>query len=337
MIQAGKNVTAKDDPLQKIKVEYLYHKLKNPDPELEAKIRQLRIIRQLDPGKYSILKRQLPYVVCGIFNPPFRRTENFGFTEYFIVDIDHIGEKELNVPELRQRLSTDPRVMMCFLSPGEDGLKLIFRLKERCYDAGVYSVFYKLFIIRFATQYSLEQVIDSRTSDVARACFMSVDHDVYFNAEAECVDISTFINSEDTSELFRIKKQTENDTTLTATPETKLRQQSPDDEAMQQIRNLLLPNSKALTQKREAFVPEELNLLMENLIPYIENSGVKVTEVINIHYGKKLKMKMGLKESEINLFHGQRGYSVVISPRRGTNDEMNSLMAQLIEQYLIQV
>ena len=336
MIQAGKNVTAKDDPLQKIKVEYLYHKLKNPDPDLAAKIRQLRIIRQLDPKQYSILKRQLPYVVCGIFNPPFRRTENFGFTEYFIVDIDHVGEKELNVAELRNRLSTDPRVMMCFMSPGEDGLKIIFRLKDRCYDAGIYSVFYKLFLFRFATQFGLEQVIDSRTSDVARACFISVDYDVYFNPEAECVDLNAYLNTEDASELFRIKKQVEKDTVDAVRPENKLPQHTPDDESMQFIRSLLHPNSRPVTGKREAFVPEVLNLLMENLIPYIENSGVKVTEVINIHYGKKLKMKMGLKESEINLFHGQRGYSVVISPRRGTNDEMNSLMAQLIEQYLTQ-
>jgi hypothetical protein len=330
----GKNVTAKDDALQKIKVEYLYHKLIHPDAVIESKIRQLRIIRQLDPKQYSFLKRQLPYIVCGMFNPAYRRTENFGYTEYFIVDIDHIGEKELSVSELRTRLIADTRVVLCFLSPGEDGLKLLFRLNERCYDAGIYTLFYKLFVLQFAKKYGLEQVIDARTSDVARACFVSIDAEAYYNPEAEVVDLNTFMNIEDTSELFRIKKQLENDKLLPAKQNDTALQRTPDDDALKQIRALLNPGGRSLTPKREAFIPQELNELMEKLVPHIEQAGIAVAAIENINYGKKLKMKMGLKEAEINVFYGKKGYSVIISPRRGTNDELNALMAQLIEQYL---
>ncbi len=334
MIMVGKNVTAKDDALQKIKVEYLYHKLIHPDAVIESKIRQLRIIRQLDPKQYSFLKRQLPYIVCGMFNPAYRRTENFGYTEYFIVDIDHIGEKELSVSELRTRLIADTRVVLCFLSPGEDGLKLLFRLNERCYDAGIYTLFYKLFVLQFAKKYGLEQVIDARTSDVARACFVSIDAEAYYNPEAEVVDLNTFMNIEDTSELFRIKKQLENDKLLPAKQNDTALQRTPDDDALKQIRALLNPGGRSLTPKREAFIPQELNELMEKLVPHIEQAGIAVAAIENINYGKKLKMKMGLKEAEINVFYGKKGYSVIISPRRGTNDELNALMAQLIEQYL---
>lgn len=330
----GKNVTAKDDALQKIKVEYLYHKLIHPDAVIESKIRQLRIVRQLDPKQYSFLKRQLPYIVCGMFNPAYRRTENFGYTEYFMVDIDHIGEKELSVSELRTRLTADARVVLCFLSPGEDGLKLLFRLNERCYDAGIYSLFYKLFILQFAKKYGLEQVIDARTSDVARACFVSIDAEAFYNPEAEAIDLNTFMNTEDTSELFRIKKQVENDKSLPAKQNDTALQRTPDDDALKQIRALLNPGGRSLMPKREAFIPQELNELMEKLVPYIEQAGVAVAAIENISYGKKLKMKMGLKEAEINVFYGKKGYSVIISPRRGTNDELNALMAQLIEQYL---
>lgn len=334
MIMVGKNVTAKDDALQKIKVEYLYHKLIHPDAVIESKIRQLRIIRQLDPKQYSFLKRQLPYIVCGMFNPAYRRTENFGYTEYFIVDIDHIGEKEMSVSELRTRLIADTRVVLCFLSPGEDGLKLLFRLNERCYDAGIYTLFYKLFVLQFAKKYGLEQVIDARTSDVARACFVSIDAEAYYNPEAEVVDLNTFMNIEDTSELFRIKKQLENDKLLPAKQNDTALQRTPDDDALKQIRALLNPGGRSLTPKREAFIPQELNELMEKLVPHIEQAGIAVAAIENINYGKKLKMKMGLKEAEINVFYGKKGYSVIISPRRGTNDELNALMAQLIEQYL---
>ena len=97
MISAGKSITTKDDLLMKIKPEYLYHKLINPNAQIDSLIRQLRVIRLLDEKKYSQLKRSLPYVVCGIFNPPYRRTEHFGYTQYFILDIDNITEKEMQV------------------------------------------------------------------------------------------------------------------------------------------------------------------------------------------------------------------------------------------------
>ncbi len=334
MIMVGKNVTAKDDALQKIKVEYLYHKLIHPDAVIESKIRQLRIVRQLDPKQYSFLKRQLPYIVCGMFNPAYRRTENFGYTEYFMVDIDHIGEKEMSVNDLRARLVADARVALCFLSPGEDGLKLLFRLKERCYDAGIYSLFYKLFVLQLAKKFGLEQVIDARTSDVARACFVSIDAEAYYNPNAEAVDLNSFVNTEDTSELFRIKKQVDNDKTLPAIVSDAALQRTPDDDALKQIRALLNPGGRSMLSKREAFIPQELNELMNKLVPHIEQAGVSVAAIENINYGKKLKMKVGFKEAEINIFYGRKGYSVIISPRRGTNDELNALMAQLIEQYL---
>ena len=88
MIQAGKNIMYKNDPLVKIKPEYFYHKLVNPNAEIINLLRQLRVVRIMDLKQYSKLKRNLPYVVCGVFNPPFRHTNNFAYTEYFFIDID---------------------------------------------------------------------------------------------------------------------------------------------------------------------------------------------------------------------------------------------------------
>ena len=86
------------------------------------------------------------------------------------------------------------RVVLSFLSPSEDGLKVFFKLKERCYDSGLYSLFYKAFLLEFSKQYVLHQVIDTRTSDVTRACFVSVDPDAYYNPDAVQVDIRAFID-----------------------------------------------------------------------------------------------------------------------------------------------
>lgn len=93
-------------------------------------------------------------------------------------------------------------------------------------------------------------------------------------------------------------------------------------------RQLLNPHAKK--ERPSVFVPQELEEMMVVLKPYIEKVGVVVTEVINIQYGKKIRLKMGMKQAEINLFFGKKGFSVVQSPRTGTSAELNQLMADLI-------
>jgi len=335
MIMTGMGVTVKDDPLHKIKVEYLYHKLLQPNPDIEARIRQLRIIRQLDPKQYSNLKRQLPYIVCGMFNPAVRKSDYFAFTEYFIVDIDHIEEKELSVESLKAKFIADKRVVLCFVSPGQDGLKIMFRLRDRCYDAGIYSVFYKVFVSKLGAEYNIEQVIDTRTSDVARACFVSMDADAYFNTEAETVDLELYLNTDNVSEMFRIKKEVE--AKLPAVAEKKEPTIGVDDSTIAQIKALLRPDLKQALQKPEAYVPQQLDDIMDGLVAYIEPTGIIIKEITGINYGKKMQFLSGIKQAEINVFWGKKGYSVVQSPRRGTNAELNQLMADLIQQFVLQL
>lgn len=336
MIQSGRSITTKEDRLVKVKIEYLYHKIIKPDVAIETHIRQLRIIRQMDPKQYGLLKRQLPYIVCGIFNPPVRRTENFAYIEYFIVDIDNLTEKKIILATLKKQLQSDSRVLLCFVSPSEDGLKLMFKLSERCYDAGIYSLFYKVFLQKFSQQYHLEQVIDTRTSDVARACFLSYDSECYYNPTATPIDIQAFINVENVSELFQVKKEIEKEIAQSEPTKTNKDVSTLDDDTMIKIKSLLNPKIKAKIEKREVFVPDELNLIIEDLLSYLSNAGITIKEVINIHYGKKIKMKLNFREAEINLFYGSKGYSVVQSPRRGTDDELNKLCADLIQQFLMQ-
>ena len=155
MLSAALNIKDVKEALRKVPVRNLYDAVRSPREATCALLRQLKVVRQINPTQYAMLKQQLPYFVCASFNPPFRRTENFAFTEYFIVDIDHISEKGLVVSDLRRTITTDTRTMMCFLSPGGDGLKVLFRLSERCFDAGLYKVFYKVFLDRFSHQYDL--------------------------------------------------------------------------------------------------------------------------------------------------------------------------------------
>lgn len=337
MLYAGKQITSPTDQLKKVTTDYLYHSIRNPKSDIESQIRQLRIIKNIDSKKYALLKRQLPYLVCGTFNPPFRRTENFAYIDCFIVDIDHITAKGLSLTEVRDQLQSDSRTVLCFLSPGEDGLKVLFNLKDRCYDHGIYSLFYKVFIQKLSEQYHLEQVIDEHTSDVCRACFISCDPNAYYNASAELVDIKSFLDEGNPSALFDLKRDVEKNETEQKKQEDKTEDApiGPDDDAISNIKKILKMRP-AKTNKPEAFVPEELEDIIADLQLYIENTGLHVSDIININYGKKLRMKLALKQAEVNVFYGKRGFSVVESPRTGTNEELNKLASELIEGFLDQ-
>lgn len=338
MIMTGANIQSSADPLRKIQEEYLYHGLTKPKPQIEAKMRQLRVAYQIDPKQYSVQKRTLPYVVCGIFNPPYRRKENFAYIENFIVDIDHLSSKDLSINEVRKRIEADERVLMSFISPSEDGLKVMFQLAERCYDAGQFSIFYKEFIRQFALRHQVDQVVDPRTSDVTRACFISVDPNAYFNFLCDAVNIGDYLNLSNPVEIFDLKQQQEKadkeNAAKTAEEVRAVHLTDPDKEVMNRIKQQLNPKAASATKRPPAYVPQQLVEIMEDLKKYIEETGLIVSEIISIQFAKKIRIKMGLKEAEINLFYGKRGFTVVKSPRCGTDNELNDVCAQLIQSFI---
>ena len=339
MIMAGKNVRSTSEQLVKVKVEYLYHSIRSPKPEIVAKIRQLRLLRDLDANSYRQQKTQLPYVVCAIFSPAFRNKQNFAYTEYFIVDIDHIGAKGLNLTELRARMQNDSRVVMSFVSPGEDGLKVMFRLKERCMDAGLYSVFYKSFIRSLSDQYGLEQVLDSVTSDVSRACFISVDPDAYYNPEADGVDMNAYLRNGDALSLMDQKHELDElaheGDKRKAEEEKAERPADPDTATLSRIREVLkLAKARKQEAEQSVEVPVILNEIIGDLKRFISETGAMVTEVRNIQYAKQIHMVIDKKEAEINLYSGKHGFRIVRSTKSGTDSAMNDLAAGLIEAFL---
>ena len=329
MILFGRNITSPNDPLVKVPVANIFHALRSPKPETVAQVRQLRLVRSIDPKRYGILKRQLPYLVCGIFSPPCRRSENFAYIEYFILDIDHVSDKQLSTSE---RFAGDSRTVLTFVSPSEDGLKVMFRLAERCYDKGLFSLFYKAFALQMARQYGIEQVIDAQTCDVTRACFVSVDPDAYYNPDAEPVDIEHYLPHDNPQAMLDLKHELESQ--VSEAPQSP---NSPPSEPKADVDDETMRNIKAIQKpSKPVFVPEQLNEIIDDLIAFITQTGVEVTEVVNISYGKKIRMKMRLKQAEVNLFYGKRGFSVVKSPRTGTDEEFNEIAAQLIDSFLRQ-
>lgn len=328
MFSAGVNIKSQD-ALKKVTLEYIYNSIKNPKPDILATITQLRTIKSLDKTLYRERKTLLPFFVCGVFNPPYRKIQNFGYTEYFVVDIDHINEKGLNINELKKSICCDQRVLLCFVSPGQEGLKVLFKLCEKCYDAGLYSLFYRSFVKKLSLEYNLEQVLDSSTCDASRACFISYDPELYYNPNAEMIDINSHINLENDDSIFEAK----------STKETNLEEEKKSQDLaadiMTKIRQTL--GAKVNCQRDKTYyVPEELNEIMDSLSHYLIEHNVEINKISNISYGKKLQLRLGLKQAEINLFYGKKGFSVVISPRSGTSKELNELMKELITTFIIE-
>lgn len=59
MIMAGSNITSSGDVLKKVQEEYLYNSIRHPKPDIDARMRQLRIVYNIDRKQYSSLKRTL--------------------------------------------------------------------------------------------------------------------------------------------------------------------------------------------------------------------------------------------------------------------------------------
>lgn len=335
-MMTGTDITSPADKLVKVTEEHIYNSLVSPKPHIANLISQLRTVYTIDLKRYAAIKKQLPYIVCGMFNPPYRNSNNFAYTETFILDFDHLGSKGLKVDDIRQKFIRDDRVLMCFSSPSEDGIKAIFRLKERCYDKGIYSLFYKAFAKKLAAEYGLEQVIDSSTSDVSRACFVSVDPKAWYNPLAEDIDLNAYVDINNPAEVADLRREQKAAEAKAAAEKDKAEKdpssKEPPQDVMAAIRQKL--NPKASLPSKPAYVPEVLKRIMPALKEYIELTGICVDEVIDIQYGKKIRASMGTKQAELNLFYGQRGYKPVISPRRGTDSEANELLQLAVINFL---
>jgi len=333
MISFGRQIRSSMDGLQSISIADFVQMVKSPDDVLRSQIEQLRIINEVDTESYSRLKRQLPYIVCAHFNPCFRKTENFTQTEYFIIDIDHIGSKGLSLCELRKTIQEDKRVVACFVSPSEDGLKVMFKLSERCTDSGLYSIFYKAFAKQFALTYHLEQVVDNKTSDVCRACFMSCDENIFFNPDAETVDMSDYVK-EDNSLFMRELMQSQKREEIDAPVVEPIVNLDPTEDELDRIKQILKLRRSKIVDQKSIFFSKEVDNAMAGLSVVLNDAGVEIVDSTNINYGKKLRLSSGSKFAEINIFHGKRGFSVVEIPKSGIDTELNSLAAELITLWL---
>lgn len=333
MLMFGRSITTPADPLHPLTVEQYYRVLVNPKREFADSMAQLRAVKSIDEKRYSELKKKLPYLVCGRFHPPVRRKENFAATECFILDLDHLSATGRSLADIRHLVQQDERLLLSFVSPGGDGLKLLFRLDKPCTDPALFSAFYKLFARSFAEQYDLMQVMDFKTSDVSRACFMSVDADAWYRADARPVSLEAYVNPADFHETEKALKEVEQQ--LKALP---IRKEpagaDPPDDVLARIKKRLNPNARQPRQK-QYHVPDEVDDALGTLREKLSKYEMEIVETAPINYGRKVRVKAGNYWAEINIFYGRRGFSVVKTTKSGSNAELADLAAGVIANLLL--
>lgn len=337
-ISLGHHLTSPNERMEIITLVDLYERISHANSSLNSQQEILRSVRDLDQSKYAQLKRALPYFVCGKFENGVRKIENFSHLEAFILDVDHFEDNDISIENLKKHIAQDERVAMIFISPSGNGLKLLFFLDEACRDSNIYTAFYKRFAIEFAKEYKLENYVDYKTCDVTRACFLASDANAILNLNFIAIHMDDYINTEAVDLFVYDNKQaaSECQALITVVEEATSKSIDPNQETMNKIKERLEMNRKRLPAAtcQEIYVPTEIKAIFEGLKASVEETGVELYETRDIQYGMKLCFRVNLILAELNLFFGKRGFTVVESPKRGTSSELNSMMAELVRDYI---
>lgn len=332
MLYYGKHITTPSDTLHPIEPGVLFAGIMRPKLAFVDTITQLRALRSLDPAQYRDAKKRLPYIVCGRFHPAIRRKEYFAAIQYLIIDLDHLSEHDTDSATLRTDLAADPAVLGYFQSPGGDGLKVMFQLDKPCTDSALFSSFYKLFVRDFARKYDVSACIDNATHDVTRACFISYDPDARFNPQPTLLRIQECIPDLDFEQVSHEIREAEKEM-RTDTVEQK--NQSPDKNVLDKIKSKLNPGARPARTKNY-IVPEEVDTAMEVLRHRLPDWELILRSAEPISYGRKIQVQAtgSLLFAEINLFYGRKGFTLVLTTRSGSNQELGEMACQIITTIL---
>lgn len=94
-------------------------------------------------------------------------------------DLDHLHREGVDICELKKRLSLDPHVLFCFVSPGGDGFKIGIPVATGYED---HTEAFLAMQRYFESTYGI--LPDDACKDVSRLCFLSSDPEIFINENA---------------------------------------------------------------------------------------------------------------------------------------------------------
>jgi hypothetical protein len=324
MLSIGTSITSATERMKECNLKDVFQQITGAKPSaLEHDTTRLRKLLSIDKAGYRAAKTRLPYVVGSIFVDGVRRIDSLIDAHYFILDVDHIQLENGAIPDPIMR---DPSVALAFVSPGGEGVKIFCKLDTACRDPKRFSEAYKIFASAFADRTGLSGSLDLRTSDVSRACFLSFDRNAHYNPNAIAVDWQAFEGIQEVVDegVFRPLKTVRDDTVST---------RELDEQAYKNILKTINPNTPVRREK-EVTIPRQLLELQTQIGPACKNANLEIIRIEPINYGLKIVASQGYRTAEVNIFYGKKGYSVVLSPKTGTDPVLNDLLYSCIYHLL---
>jgi hypothetical protein len=133
---------------------------------------------RIEPDKVirNELKSKLPYATfCGTFSS--RANSNLkNHSGLACLDFDNVD----NITDLRKQINEDKYTFSSFLSPSGDGLKVLVKIPSVDNNND-----YQDYYIELINHFGKYHEIDKGTKDLARACYLSFDNDLFLNVDSE--------------------------------------------------------------------------------------------------------------------------------------------------------
>jgi hypothetical protein len=144
------------------------------DGEYKQKVSNIRL--ETKKEERNKLKSQLPYVTfCGTFST--RSNSNLkSHSGLACLDFDDVEQLEY----LRDSINEDSFTFSSFVSPSGDGLKVLVKIPMIDNNND-----YQDYYVELIKHYSKYHNLDEGTKDLARACYVSYDKDLFLNADSE--------------------------------------------------------------------------------------------------------------------------------------------------------
>ena len=142
--------------------------------EYKNRIGQIRV--ETDKAKRNELKSKMPYVTfCGTFTS--RSNSNLkSHSGLACLDFDNV----VNLDDLRKVINEDSFTFASFVSPSGDGLKVLVKIPQIDNNND-----YQDYYVELIKHYSKYHNLDEGTKDLARACYLSFDEDVFISSDSE--------------------------------------------------------------------------------------------------------------------------------------------------------
>lgn len=329
----GKNITAPNDRLYPIEIKELYNTIVNPEDALQSIIQQLRIIQGIDGKRYQSQKLSLPYFVCANYHPPYRHDTHVGNIEYFLIEIDQLSAKNLSPRTLKDRLARHAQVLMIFTSIGQNGIKIMYRLQDPCYDPTKFEIFYHHFANRLFRQLNVEQIINPLQSSPTQSSFLTYDPEAIFNSQAQPVDMDNYVDFSDFLAVEKLKTQIREDK-----QQAKHRTVHPvraqlTDESIIHIKQKLGIRTRSRQKSVHPLantLPQKLNDITQKL----QSFDLIVEKISTIPYGRSITVSnhQGHRVT-MHIFFKPDGYNIV---RSISDNVINSDLADIVYKVLYQ-